>query len=166
MASLSTGRVEPDGDGHSLPASGRPEELAESVGSFAEAFLRWSRAHALGEGRSLPRLRLLYSLHCIGPQKMADLAGALEVTPRNVTALVDGLEGEGLVRRRDHPTDRRVTMVELIDDGGHAGELFSAYRAGVARLFATLSDSDQRTLLRLTRRLGRQMRDEIGHDRS
>ncbi len=141
-----------------IPCTGLPEEVAESVCSFVETFRRWSQTHALGHGPSYPRLRLLYELHCEGAQKMADLADGLDVTPRNVTALVDGLEGEGLVRRRAHPTDRRVTMVELTEQGASAGELFQTYRAGVSQLFAALSDADQATLLRITRSLEERMR--------
>jgi len=37
-----------------------------------------------------------------------------------MTALVDSLEAEGLVRRKPHPTDRRATMVELTEDGASA----------------------------------------------
>jgi DNA-binding MarR family transcriptional regulator len=33
------------------------------------------------------------------------------VTPRNVTALVDALEAQGLVTRRPHPVDRRALLV-------------------------------------------------------
>ena len=34
-----------------------------------------------------------------------------------MTNAVDRLEGQGLVRRTPHPTDRRTTLVELTDDG-------------------------------------------------
>jgi 4,5-DOPA dioxygenase extradiol len=87
--------------------------LVLQTGAFADAFGRWASRKAVEAGASVPRLRLLNAVHCHGPQKMADLAGALAVTPRNVTALVDGLEAEGLVRRVPHSTDRRVTLVEL-----------------------------------------------------
>lgn len=135
-----------------------PLELAEAVESFLASFMHWARARVSLSGTSYSRMRLLYELHCDGPQKMADLADGLGVTPRNVTALVDGLEAEGLVRRRDHPTDRRVTMIELTGDAPDAGDLFETYRASVAQLFATLSPEDRRDYLRLTRQLDASLR--------
>ncbi len=36
------------------------------------------------------------------------LADALQVTPRNVTGLVDALADSGFVERAPHPTDRRA----------------------------------------------------------
>ena len=47
---------------------------------------------------------------------MADLAERLEVVPRAVTTLVDGLEARGSVRRVPDPTNRRVVRIELTDD--------------------------------------------------
>ena len=84
---------------------------------------------------------------------MVDLADELGVTPRNVTALVDGLEAEGLVRRVAHPTDRRVTMIEMTGLADEAAEQFEAYQASVAELLAGLSQSDRRALIRISRRI-------------
>lgn len=50
----------------------------------------------------------------LGP---SDLAGRLGVTPGSVTALLDRLEGEGVVERRRHPSDRRRTVVSLTERG-------------------------------------------------
>ena len=130
--------------------------------SFVGAFMRWSKAKAEEAGPSLSRLRLLTTLHCEGPQKMADLAETLGVTPRSVTALVDGLEQDGVVRRAAHPTDRRVTMIELTDQAPDAAELFAAHQASVAGLCSTLTGSEQQEYLRLTRML----EDRLRADRS
>ena len=37
------------------------------------------------------------------------------IHPTSVTNIVDRLEGQGLVRRVDHPTDRRTTLCEITD---------------------------------------------------
>jgi DNA-binding MarR family transcriptional regulator len=91
---------------------------------------------------------------------MADLAGALAVTPRNVTALVDGLEAEGMVRRVPHSTDRRVTLVELTCNSDRVAAQFGTYQASIASLFVDLSDDERRTLLRLLGALADRMRAE------
>ena len=126
--------------------------------SFVDAFMRWSKSKADANGPGLSRLRLLNTLHCEGPQKMADLADALGVTPRSVTALVDGLEEDGVVRRVAHATDRRVTMIELTDKAPDAAELFAAHQASVAGLCSTLTPTEQSEYLRLTRLLEERLR--------
>ena len=126
---------------------------ADALAELLAVFGQWARRRATGSCASVPRLRLLYQLHCEGPQKMVDLADELGVTPRNVTALVDGLEAEGLVRRVAHPTDRRVTMIEMTGLADEAAEQFEAYQASVAELLAGLSQSDRRALIRISRRI-------------
>jgi len=41
----------------------------------------------------------------------------LQLHPTSVTNIVDRLQGDGLVRRIPHPTDRRATLVEITDAG-------------------------------------------------
>lgn len=137
-------------------------ELVLAMQSFIDTFMRWSKAKAEESGPGLSRLRLLNTLHCEGPQKMADLADTLGVTPRSVTALVDGLEEDGAVRRTAHPTDRRVTLIELTDRAPDAAELFAAHQASVAGLCSTLTGTEQKEYLRLTRLL----EDRLRADRS
>ena len=90
--------------------------LVEDTAAFAHTYLRWIDAQA-AEGLTLPRLRLVERLDCKGPAMMRTLADELGLSPRNMTALVDSLEAEGLVQRKPHPTDRRATVVELTEDG-------------------------------------------------
>jgi DNA-binding MarR family transcriptional regulator len=117
--------------------------LVEQTSAFAHAFLRWIDAQA-EEGLTLPRLRLVERLHCQGPAMMRELADELELSPRNMTALVDGLEAEGLVARRPHPTDRRATMVEVTTDGDAAAEaILTPAMGAMSCLFADLTEEQQ-----------------------
>ena len=59
------------------------------------------------------RTRLLWELQHGGPTTQHALAERLEVSPRNVTGLVDALEAGGYVTRSPHPSDRRATIVSL-----------------------------------------------------
>lgn len=61
------------------------------------------------------RVHLLWMLQHAGPSTQQTLAQLCEVTPRNITGLVDALEKSGHVRRTPHPTDRRAVLVELTD---------------------------------------------------
>ena len=125
------------------------DSLAAAAAAFSSAFERWANRKAGEAGLSAQRLRLLNIVHCHGPQKMADLADALTVTPRNVTALVDGLEAEGLIRRLPHSTDRRVTLVELACTPALVESQFRAFQESVGGLFVDLGNDDRQTLLRL-----------------
>jgi DNA-binding MarR family transcriptional regulator len=138
------------------------EALALETAAFSAAFERWAHRKAVDAGATSPRLRLLYSVHCHGPLKMADLAEALTVTPRNITALVDALEAEGLVRRVPHTTDRRVTMVELSCTAERVESQFQAYKASLAGLFEGLDEAERRTLRRLLGTLQERMRGDPG----
>jgi DNA-binding MarR family transcriptional regulator len=149
-------------DGRSGTPPGRSSvELKDSLSAettaFVDCFERWSARKAAAAGASIPRIRLLYSIHCHGPRKMADLAGELDVTPRNVTALVDGLEAEGLVRRTPHATDRRITLVELTCNRDRVAAQFDAYQSSVEELFSELGQQDRATLLRLLKALRARM---------
>lgn len=71
-----------------------------------------------------------------GPASHAQIARQLGLTPASVTALINRLEAQGLVRRTPHPTDRRVTHVELLPRAW--SELANVYRPiGSAVLSAT-----------------------------
>ena len=66
-----------------------------------------------GTGLTTARVHLLWVLQHAGPSTQQTLARLCDVTPRNITALVDALEKTGHVRRAPHPSDRRAVLVEL-----------------------------------------------------
>ena len=122
--------------------------LADEFATFGPLYMKWVKSR-LGAGSiSYPRMRLLSALHCGGPQIMSGLSEGLGVTPRNITALVDALEEEGLVRRQPHPTDRRATIIELTSKGAQTcGGMYDEHRAAVSELFTELSEEEQYGLL-------------------
>jgi DNA-binding MarR family transcriptional regulator len=101
-------------------------------------------ADRLGVGRSdLRAINLLEE----GPIAQGALARRLGLTPPTVTALIDRLVAEGFVQRTDHPTDRRVTLVELLPSAW--GRLASVYRPIGSSVLAAadrLSDTERRNL--------------------
>ncbi|MGI5242263.1 MarR family winged helix-turn-helix transcriptional regulator [Dactylosporangium sp. CA-139066] len=70
-------------------------------------------------GVTFARYEALMLLHFsrTGALPMATIGARLQVHPTSVTNAVDRLEAAGLVRRTSHPTDRRATLVELLDPG-------------------------------------------------
>ena len=92
---------------------------------------------------------------------MSSISDELGVTRRNVTALVDALEEEGLVRRQPHPTDRRATVIELTGQGERTvGAMYDEHREAVSELFLELSEEDQGQLIRLLGHLREALRRE------
>jgi DNA-binding MarR family transcriptional regulator len=74
---------------------------------------RWLEHHDLSEGR----MGVLWRLRAKGPSTLGDLAESLDVSPRNITGLVDHLEKDGLIERFADPEDRRATRVRLAPAG-------------------------------------------------
>jgi DNA-binding MarR family transcriptional regulator len=52
-----------------------------------------------------------------GPMTMSELAERMGCEPSNATVVVDRLEGQGLLERRPHPSDRRAKQLTLTSDG-------------------------------------------------
>ena len=126
-------------------------------GLLAEQLLRLTRRVHRIQKRYLERRelgitpaqsRLLRTLaHYSSPPRMADLAERLEVVPRAVTTLVDGLEAHGKVRRVPDPANRRVIRIELTDEGREAlRELRAARRAAAAEILAPLGEREREQL--------------------
>ncbi|MFF3872705.1 MarR family winged helix-turn-helix transcriptional regulator [Streptomyces sp. NPDC001978] len=129
----------------------------DSEAQLAEQLLRLTRrVHRIQKrhleqrdlGITPAQSRLLRTLaHFGSPPRMADLAAFLEVVPRAVTTLVDGLEASGKVCRVPDPTNRRVTRIELTDDGRRTlGELRAARRSAAEEILAPLT-AEQRVQL-------------------
>ncbi len=137
--------------------------LVDEFAAFGPAYMKWVRSRMREPGVSYARMRLLGALHCGGPKIMSGISDELGVTRRNITALVDALEEEGLVRRLPHPTDRRATVIELTGEGAHTMDtLYDKHRKSVAELFVGLSEEDRRELVRLLGLLREGLRDEGG----
>lgn len=64
--------------------------------------------------RALGVLRVLASRE---PTSQQEVARLLSVDRTTMVALLDGLEGQGVVSRRPHPTDRRRNVVEMTEPG-------------------------------------------------
>ena len=82
---------------------------------------RWS---AIGLSKATGQYAVLRNLHFADGNRMtqSEIGRRMNVTSSNVTRLIDGLEQDGLVRRAADRSDRRVTYVELTDEGKRVAE--------------------------------------------
>lgn len=104
------------------------------------------------EQRGLTQVRahLIWELGARQPMTQRDLAEVLGVTPRNVTTLLDALEGTGFVKRAAHPTDRRAILVSLSPAGEAARERLHADMAALAdALFSGVTQEDLDAFMRV-----------------
>jgi DNA-binding MarR family transcriptional regulator len=84
----------------------------------------------------------------------SELSRFLGVSRNTVSALLNGLEEQGLIERHLHPTDRRQFLIH-ITPGGHDLVCTRApeFGAFVASMFETLSPEERATLLTLLDKL-------------
>jgi DNA-binding MarR family transcriptional regulator len=92
----------------------------------------------------------------LGP---ADLARRLGVTTAASTTIIDRLVERGHVRRTPHPTDKRRTVVELMDSGRREvlTHLLPMFRE-LEELDAGLTDEEREIVTRYLRRATRALR--------
>ena len=90
-------------------------------------------------GLTEARAHLLWELRAQGPVTQRTLATALHVTPRAITALVDGLVETGFVTREPRPGDRRAILVTFTEHGRTTAQVLADGHRELARhLFAGL----------------------------
>lgn len=108
---------------------------------------RWAaRCHE--HGVSILGFQVLALLEMHDALPMGRLAEELDVALPNATGLVNRMEERGLIARRDDPTDRRLVLVALTDDGRRlVGELEAERRERMRRLFERLDPTQQARLL-------------------
>jgi DNA-binding MarR family transcriptional regulator len=88
------------------------QEVADLLHSAAIHLLRRAREEDEATGMSPARLSALSVVVFRGPLTLGELAAAEGVRSATMTGIVNGLEAEGLARRRRHATDGRAVLIE------------------------------------------------------
>jgi len=97
---------------------------------------------AAEEQVSLAQYRVLVVLASRGPNRLADLAEALGVSPSTATRVCDRLVAKRLIRRHRAHGDRREIRVGLTEDGRKlVGEVTQGRRREIHRLVAAIPAS-------------------------
>jgi DNA-binding MarR family transcriptional regulator len=97
--------------------SGRNTEVADRLHSAAIHLLRRAAEEDRTAGLSRARLSALSVVVFRGPVTLGELAAAEGVRSATMTGIVNGLQRDGLVRRRPHGSDRRAVQVEATASG-------------------------------------------------
>lgn len=105
----------------------------------------------IGEWRTIAALRAEGAPYRVPAGRLAERQN---VSPAAMTARIDGLEARGLVRRVGDPSDRRVSAVELTEDGRRMWDEAVGVQARKEQLVAAALTERQRDQLNeLLRRL-------------
>ncbi|WP_430646687.1 MarR family winged helix-turn-helix transcriptional regulator [Agromyces sp. GXS1127] len=112
-----------------------PVTVLDRLLEISDLFQRDLAREFAGSSLTPARTRVLWDLVHSGPSTQHALATRLEVSPRNITGLVDALEASGYVRREPHPDDRRAVLVSLTSS---AAELMHEMQRDHAELSDTL----------------------------
>ncbi len=96
---------------------------------------------------TIAQYRTLVVLASRGPQRMADLAAALDVAPSTAGRMCERLLRKGLIRRHRLRADRRAVNVTITEAGSQVVDAATARRrALLAGILAKLSARQQSTV--------------------
>ncbi|MGE5285907.1 MAG: MarR family winged helix-turn-helix transcriptional regulator [Micromonosporaceae bacterium] len=102
---------------------------------------------AAAEETTIAQYRALVVLMSRGPQRLVDLASALEVAPSTAGRMCDRLVRKGLIRRHRARSDRRVVLVAVTGSGRQVVDGATARRRElIADILAALPPARQRAV--------------------
>ena len=125
------------------------DRTADRLHSAAIHLLRRIRAADVETGQSPARLSAMSVLVFGGPKTLTELARIEQVRAPTMSAIVSGLEADGLVRRRAIPTDRRSARIESTAKGRRL--LQRGRRRRIENLVELIGDLDGEELRTLAR---------------
>jgi DNA-binding MarR family transcriptional regulator len=144
-----------------------PPNLSSSLDSLHRATARVRerfRAHAARHGLDWSGYAVLRPLVETGPQRITDLADAVQLSPSTVSRTVTQLIGAGLVERRADAVDGRASIVTLTDRGRQAYQELRRIRDDyLDTLLDRWSARDRADLAQLLSRLAAAIEADAGH---
>lgn len=100
---------------------------------------------AAAEETTIAQYRALVVLASRGPQRLVDLASALDVAPSTAGRMAERLVRKGLIRRHRARTDRRAVLVSITAPGrGVVDQATVRRRELIAGILASLPSAKQR----------------------
>ena len=122
----------------------------------AKAIEKVDRASIGDTGLQISEFAILEVLLHKGPLPINSIGEKVLLTSGSMTAAVNRLEGRGLVRRSQDPSDKRRFNVHLTVPGRRAIETaFAKHEKNLERVAGVLTGAERIELLRLLKKLGR-----------
>lgn len=121
---------------------------------------------------TLPRFDVLAQLDAVSAEPephltMSELSRRLMVTNGNLTALIERLVQEGLVKRDPAPGDKRTQIVKLTASGKRSFDVMTPeHQRWIDDLFSGLSASERRHLFELLGKLRSSVQETLSEERA
>jgi DNA-binding MarR family transcriptional regulator len=124
---------------------GAADDLARAMRRLGRAAERLETAALKSAGLPRAQGQALIAIGTMARPTMAMLARELDLAPSTATRLLDPLAKRDLIRRENHPEDRRVVVVSLTAAGRRlARELETALERAYGRVAAMAGESGSR----------------------
>lgn len=130
-------------------------ELTDLLMRAQQSIARESEDALKELGLSLAKYNILNALAVAGGRlPFSVLVERLGCVRSNITGLIDRLQDDDLVRRVDHPEDRRMLFAELTDEGRRViKQAGPTHEVAMEQAFAALTAQQRATLSELLRTL-------------
>ncbi|MEY4418211.1 MAG: hypothetical protein RIQ88_649 [Actinomycetota bacterium] len=130
---------------------------------LSHLFSRWLERNVDSHWHgSAPQLMLISVLVTHKSLTMGEAAEILDVTPRAITRLVDGLEKDGLVSRTVSPRDKRVYIISITAKAEKmAKAMFPKHEKMMVELFTVFTEKELLEYLRLSSKLAEHLKKEL-----
>ncbi len=132
-------------------------KLARAYSSFNKRSIENIRSFGLTQ----PQFGVIEALGHLGPMKIGVLCDKMLVSGGNMTLVLDNLEKSDLIERVHSKEDRRAILVQLTIKGEELFQkIFPAHAEHIYKLMRNLSETEQRELGDLLKKLGRKVSSE------
>ncbi len=106
-------------------------------------------------GLTQPQFSVLDVLGHLGPMKVGQICNKMLVSGGNMTLVLDNLEKSDLIERLHSKDDRRAIVVQLTKKGKDLfNSIFSKHADFISDTFEPISNSEQKDLGKLLKKLG------------
>ncbi len=128
------------------------DPLVAAMEKWVEVSMHHSMRDFMGyarkSGLSMSQLGALLQIHHRGSSGVTDLGDELGVTSSAASQLLERLVHQGLIRRSEDPSDRRVKQIVLTDKGRQVlQEGIRARQSWLSDLAEILSDGEKETII-------------------
>ncbi|MCG9629475.1 MarR family transcriptional regulator [Vibrio sp. Isolate30] len=93
------------------------EHLSQLITEFYDKMSSWEQSVVKDTGYSLAQVHTIEVLGVHGALRMKELSEKLGITTGTLTVQIEKLVKAELVKRCEHPTDRRAIVVDLTEAG-------------------------------------------------
>ena len=130
------------------------EQLLDEMSSFNRKLRTFFDARVGEQGLTLARTRVLFALSRRGSLTQKQLAEELEIETPTLVRVLDGMEKQNLIERREEAGDRRAKRIHMTPEGEATAATVNATAADLRKRITTdISSEDIATTLKVVRSL-------------